>query len=93
MFCKGSRYEKVGDLEMVDENGRILRYKNTRFIPPTTAQLRHVVTAGERLDHLAYKYYRDAERFWRLCDANHTMWPANLVEEANTQIDIPPAAG
>ncbi len=93
MFFKGSRYEKVGDLEMVDENGRILRYKNTRFIPATSAQLIHVVTAGERLDHLAYKYYRDAERFWRICDANKVMWPNDLVEEANEQVGIPPSSG
>lgn len=93
MFFKGSRYERVKVLELSDENGRSLRYKKTRFIPQTTAQLIHITTAGERLDHIAYKYFRDAERFWRICDANGTMWPDDLTAEANETILIPPSSG
>ena len=93
MFFKGSRYETVGELQLTDENGRILRYKKTRFIPQTAGQLVHITTAGERLDHIAYNYYRDAERFWRIGDANETMWPDDLTAEANKTIVIPPASG
>jgi hypothetical protein len=93
MFVKGSRYETVGELEMLDENGRFHQYKKTRFIPQTTAQLVHITTAGERLDHIAYKYFRDPERFWRICDANLTMWPNDLIAEANKHILIPPSSG
>ena len=89
MFAKGSRYETVKDSELTDEQGRILRYKKVRFIPETDAQFTHMLSQGERLDHLAYRYYHDPERFWRICDANEAMWPDDLVAEAGRQILIP----
>ena len=89
MFVKGSRYEAVEDSELTDDQGRILCYKKVRFIPETDAQFTHLLTQGERLDHLAYRYYRDPERFWRICDANEAMWPDDLVTEAGIRILIP----
>ena len=89
MFVKGSRYEAVDDCELTDDQGRILRYKNVRFIPDTEARFSHLLSQGERLDHLAYRYYRDPERFWRICDANGTMWPDDLVAKAGRRILIP----
>jgi hypothetical protein len=89
MFVKGSRYETVEDHELTDEQGRILRYKKIRFTPETDAQFSHLLSQGERLDHLAHRYYRDPERFWRICDANGTMWPEDLVATAGRRILIP----
>ncbi len=89
MFAKGSRYEKVAEHELTESDGRVLRYKGIRFIPKTTAQFTHVVSQGERPDHLAFHYYRDPERFWRIADANHTMWPADLTAEPGRRILIP----
>ena len=34
---------------------------------------------GERLDHLSFRYYKDAERFWRICDANRAMRPVRQI--------------
>ena len=28
------------------------------------------------------QHFRDAERFWRICDANRATWPDDLLEEA-----------
>jgi hypothetical protein len=39
------------------------------------------VLASERLDHIAWQHFRDAERFWRICDANRALWPDELLEE------------
>lgn len=89
MFAKGSRYETVDDAELTDEQGRILRYKKARFIPDAEARFGHLLSQGERLDHLAYRTYRDPERFWRICDANEAMWPDDLVAEAGRRILIP----
>src|SRR5258707_8220264 len=69
MFFKGSRYENVATNEIMSPDGRIYRYKKTRFIGPATPQQAHSVTAGDRLDLIAHLHFRDSERFWRVCDA------------------------
>jgi hypothetical protein len=88
MFFRGSRYEKVGEEEIAD-GGRVIRYKRIRFIPQTRALGGHLVGAGERLDHIAYRYFRDPERFWRICDANHVLWPDDLIAQPGRTILIP----
>ena len=90
MFFKGSRYAAVGENEITDERGRVVRYKKVRFIPETKARATHAVRQGERLDHIAFRLYRDAERFWRICDANHALRPDDLVSELGRRILIPP---
>lgn len=89
MFFKGSRYAGVGTLEITGLNGRVVQYKNIRFIPETKAQMGHRVSQEERLDHIAHRYYRDAERFWRICDANRSMWPDDLATQPGRTILIP----
>jgi hypothetical protein len=92
MFFKGSRYEKVPDRTISAATGRVIRYKTTRFIAEAAAIVGHLVTADERLDHIAWQHFRDAERFWRICDANRALWPDDLLEEGET-IRIPPSGG
>lgn len=91
MFAKGSRYEPIDDAELTDEAGRVVRYKKVRFIGKATPQVRHLVNQGERLDHIAFRYYRAPELFWRVCDANAALWPDDLVAEPGEQIVVPPA--
>jgi hypothetical protein len=93
MFFKGSRYESVDELGITDGTGRVVRYKKVRLIHETEARMGHVLNQGERLDHLAHLYYRDPERFWRICDANRAMWPDELTTEAGRTILIPPPEG
>lgn len=93
MFFKGSRYLDVEDAELVGQDGRVVRYKKTRMIPPTPASYSHVVRSHERLDHVAAEHFRDPGRFWRICDANLAMWPDELVERAGRRILIPPPVG
>lgn len=92
MFFKGSRYATVGEATLVNEAGREIRYKTTRFVPETRALLGHRVVAGERLDLIAHRHYRDPERFWRICDANRAMWPDDLLEVGRV-IRVPPSEG
>jgi len=93
MFFKGSRYTNVGDLTLKTGDGREIKYKKTRLIPRTEAQAGHLVHQGERLDHIAQRYYRDPERFWRIADANQVLWPDELTEKAGRVIMIPPSEG
>lgn len=92
MFSKGSRYEGVPDLSFVDGDGRVIRYKAARETGVPGAVAGHRVVSGERLDHIAYRYYRDAERWWRVCDANAALWPDDLLEVGQV-IRIPAAEG
>ena len=92
MFFKGSRYEKVPERTITDASGRTIRYKTTRFTPDTDAFAGHRVLNHERLDHIAWQHFRDAERYWRICDANRALWPDDLLEEAAI-LRIPPPEG
>ena len=47
------------------------------------------MASEERLDHIAQRFYRDPERFWRIADANRAMWPDDLVAEPGRTIRIP----
>ncbi|HEX8615996.1 MAG TPA: LysM domain-containing protein [Thermoanaerobaculia bacterium] len=91
MFFKGSRYIGVEEATLTGDDGREVRYVKTRFIPHSAARFGHALAEGERLDHLAFRYYRDPERFWRICDANAALWPEDLVAEVGRTIAIPPS--
>jgi len=70
MFKKGSRYRKVPDLLAVDAKGRRSMVKDCRPLPETDGDFQHIVESPDRLDHLAYRYYREPRKWWNICDAN-----------------------
>jgi hypothetical protein len=90
VFFEGSRYEEVGTHEIVDARGRTMQYKKVRFIGPASQRWTHAVSQEERLDHIAHRYYLDAERFWRICDANEVLWPGEALEPLGRLLRIPP---
>jgi hypothetical protein len=90
MFFKGSRYEKVGDAQHTDPQGRVIQYKKIRFIPDTPAVFNHLVKQGDRTDLLAYTYYRDPLKFWHIADANDVMQAEELTAKPGKRILIPP---
>lgn len=89
MFFKGSRYENVETNSIKDDKGREIKYKKVRFTPKTEALRGHMVVQGDRLDNLAYQFFNDPERFWKICDANLAMWPDDLLAEIGRIILIP----
>lgn len=93
MFYKGSRYEGVPSTTLTDDRGREVTYKKTRSIPSPTPRYGYAVGTGDRLDTIAFAVFGDAERFWRICDANTTMWPPTLTEQPGRVIGIPGAEG
>ena len=89
MFFRGSRYARVADDRITDAAGRSIRFKRVRFIPETRAEQGHRVSQGERLDHVAQRYFRDPERFWRICDANCALRPDDLMKPFGRILKIP----
>ena len=89
MIFKGSRYEKVGTYQVTDASGQTVYALKIRFIPRTPAGFLHTFTADERLDLLAYQFYRNPEKFWLIADANTAMDPDDLLEPGR-QLPIPP---
>lgn len=90
MFDPDSRYASVGVYVVPDAQGRPVKIKKIRFIPPTPATVTRQITQTDRADLLAYAYYRAADRFWRIADANEVMDPAELLEPTGRIIGIPP---
>ena len=93
MIFKGSRYEQVPIVEVTDARGRRVSALGIRFVPPAPAGFLHAVTAGDRLDLLAYRYYRNPEKFWLIADANDALDPEDLLREPGRRILIPPNRG
>jgi hypothetical protein len=80
MFSKYSRYRKLPDEVTLDVKGRRLLSKSLRLLPEVTGTFQHTLEESDRLDHLAYKYYKQPRKWWRLCDANPDfMWPQDLL--------------
>jgi nucleoid-associated protein YgaU len=93
MIHKGSRYESLlqSSYAVTTPSGEQQVILPIRFIPPTPASFRHTVRQNERLDLLAFRFYRDPERFWLIADANDAMDPEDLLEPG-LQLRIPPDA-
>jgi len=89
MILKGSRYEKTAVLQRALADGMSVSYLAIRFIPDTPAIYRHTFKAHERLDILAYNFYRNPEKFWLIADANTEMDPEDLLEPGR-ELLIPP---
>ena len=92
MFDETSRYANIETAELTTPEGRVIRYVRRRFLPEGEAMpvlMEVTVTQGDRLDLIAAKAISEPEQFWRICDANNTMNPADLVAEPGRRLRIP----
>lgn len=89
MIDKRSRYARTPTVEIITASGEKRVIFDIRDVPATSASLTHVVAPGERVDHLAYRYYRDARRYWRIADASDELDPFELIVAGDT-LPIPP---
>lgn len=88
MFTKISRYRKIPDIVTTDAKGRALESKSLRLLPEVSGTFLHTVEEVDRLDHLAYKYYKQPRKWWRICDANpEFMSPQALLGKEPTVMD------
>jgi hypothetical protein len=82
-FPPSSRYHGIATAKLERPGEPAIVYLRRRFVPQPEhfAMLgEHVVTDGERLDHIAARHLGDPELFWRLCDANRALRPDDLLE-------------
>lgn len=89
-FPPNSRYGGVATKTMVID-GRAVLFLQRRFVPqPDRFAVigEHVATQGERLDQIAAQAFGDPEMFWRLCDANRALRPAELTDTIGRRILI-----
>jgi hypothetical protein len=91
MFAFTSRYYTLETIIYVTPDGQEIAYKSRRFLPIDPAPVllaEHTVTEGERLDNITARYLSDPEQFWRVCDSNDAMHPAELTAEIGRRLRI-----
>jgi hypothetical protein len=90
-FPATSRYARTPVAQLALADGTVISYLRRRFVPDpslfATLQV-HVVVQGDRLDAIANRYLGDPEQFWRLCDANGALRPAELTEVVGRRVLI-----
>ena len=47
-----------------------MQSKSVRLLPEVSGTFLHTIEENDRLDHVAYKYYKQPRKWWRVCDAN-----------------------
>jgi hypothetical protein len=89
MIDKSSRYAGTGTYSAVDASGESVEGLELRSIPQVHGVFLHTVREGERLDHLAQRYFRDPKRFWKICDASDELDPFEVLVPGRSVL-IPP---
>ena len=79
MFMPGSRYEKMPTYTVTQADGREVTAVKLPLPNPGALAGYHRRLVGQRLDHIAAVYLKDATAFWRLCDANGSVVPDALA--------------
>jgi nucleoid-associated protein YgaU len=91
LFPPESRYHGIAAMQVMQPDGTVIAYLKRRFVPPPenfSVLQEHTVTAGDRLDNLAAHYIGDPTQYWRICDANGAVRPAELTETAGKRLSI-----
>lgn len=76
-----SRYHAIEIAHTTLADGRAVAYLRRRFIsPPERFELLHeyTVTERDRVDTISAQQLGDPGQYWRLCDANVALRPAEL---------------
>lgn len=91
MFETTSRYYALETATLTLPDGRTVAYKRRRFLPrgetlPLLAEV--VVAQGDRADRITARTLGDPQQYWRVCDANDAMDPAEM-EETGRLLRVP----
>ena len=58
-------------------------------IPLSEDDVYVITTIGDRLDYMAYTYYRDSELYWVISIANNNVTKGSLFPIPGTQMRVP----
>jgi hypothetical protein len=62
-------------------------------IPLSSTDVYVITTIGDRLDYMAYTYYRDSSLWWIISSANNNVTKGSLFPVPGTQLRIPADVG
>jgi hypothetical protein len=83
-----SRYASTATFTVVDR-GTVYTLFRPRAIPPTPTATSRRTTAADRPDLVAYQYYHEPERWWRIADANRVADPYDTYRTPGSVVRIP----
>jgi hypothetical protein len=92
MFTETSRYADLDTGQFTTPEGRSITYIRRRFLPQATKLsllVERTATSDDRLDLITAQTIGDPEQFWRICDANNAMNPAELLADPIQTLRIP----
>jgi hypothetical protein len=95
-YPRTSRYHDVEIAVHTRPDGTEVRYVRHRLLPPLPARgdtVAHVVSSGERPDHLGQQYIGDPGKWWLIADANPVLDPYELTAEPGRSIAVPRPGG
>jgi len=79
LFFPGSRYADAGTYTVEKPDGTTVVATRIPLARRPALRGYHRRLDGQRLDHIANHYLRDATAFWRLCEASGTVAPDALA--------------
>lgn len=89
MIDKKSRYVRTPVIQLDDGSGSTHPLLDLRVPPPTSVGLQVTPSDSDRLDLLAWQFYREPTRFWRICDGTSLLDPVDVLAPGEP-LAIPP---
>ena len=86
---KTSRYKKTDSVFVEGLDGQLSEMIDIREILVSRGVFNIKPNVTDRLDLLAYRYYRDPLKFWLICDASSQMDPFDVLEPGESLV-VPP---
>jgi len=83
------RYNNTDILKTEYTNRPYYKGKFYPNVPLSESDVYVITTVGDRLDNLAYSYYRDSTLWWIIAMANNNITKGALFLEPGTQLRIP----
>jgi hypothetical protein len=88
-FSKNSRYAKYADVyKTTDRRGEEVLAVLPAKIPLKRNRGAHTSKEGQRLDHIAWHYLKDAEAFWVLTTHNARLLPDAVQFQYRIRIPV-----
>ena len=87
-----SRYN-ISNTETTSQGKPYFKAKVYPNIPLAESDVYIITTVGDRLDLLAYNYYRDVNLWWIISAANNNVTKGSMFPIPGTQLRIPASAG
>jgi hypothetical protein len=89
MLNPSSRYYTLPTFTVGTTNGRSVTLIKLRLIPTVASVTTWDVTQADRPDLVAWHFYKDGPRFWRIADADKVLDPNDSYRVPGDTVQIP----